>query len=104
MSLDFLMQVKSTSPRTIGVDPDTGGFVVFDQTVEGVVRGHVRTRDELTGAMQSVLRKAGLVDRRGNILWGAVANHREAFHQVLARGNTDEIAEALVGLVLSDPD
>lgn len=66
--LDFSMQLKSTSPRRVGVDPDTGEFVIFDQTVEGVFHGHIRTWGELTGGMQSVLRKAGLVDRRGNIL------------------------------------
>ncbi len=67
-ALDFSTQIKPTSPRRIGVDPNANEFVIFDQTVEGVFHGHVRSWSELTGGMQSVLRKAGMVDRRGNIL------------------------------------
>ncbi|WP_162799153.1 hypothetical protein [Nocardioides sp. 616] len=67
-ALNFSTQVKATSPRRIGVDPDANEFVIFDQTVEGVFHGHARSWSELTGGMQSVLRKAGMVDRRGNIL------------------------------------
>jgi hypothetical protein len=62
------MQVKSTSPRRIGIDYDAGEYVVFDQTMEGVFHGHVRSWSELTGAMQSLLRRSGYVDRNGNLL------------------------------------
>jgi len=67
-ALDHSLQVKGTSPRRVGIDYDTGQFTVLDQTTEGVFHGHVRPWSELTPDMQRVLRDAGMVDRKGNIL------------------------------------
>lgn len=64
---DNSIQVKTTSPRRIGVDPATGEFGVFDQTREGVFHGHVRTWQELTQEIQNVLIDAGKVTAKGRI-------------------------------------
>jgi hypothetical protein len=64
-TLDSSVQVRSTSPRRVGVDPSTGEFVVFDQTVRGVFHGHVRNWDGLTRQMRNALVKSGQVNRRG---------------------------------------
>ena len=69
-ALDLSVQVKSTSPRRIGIDYGTGEFNVFDQTSAGVFHGHVRSWNELTSEMQKTLRQAGMVDSRGRILGG----------------------------------
>ena len=71
-ALDQSIQVKSTSPRRVGIDYETGDFVVFDQTSQGIFHGHVRSwsgPNGLTQAMQRALRESGMVDRRGRILW-----------------------------------
>ena len=69
-ALDVSVQVKDTSPRRVGIDYQTGEFTVFDQTSAGVFHGHVRSWNDLTSQMQNALRKAGMVDRKGNILGG----------------------------------
>ena len=66
-TLDTSVQVRSTSPRRVGVDPSTGEFVVFDQTTRGVFHGHVRNWDGLTQGMRNALIKSGQVNRRGKI-------------------------------------
>jgi hypothetical protein len=53
------VQVKPTSPRRVGVDPGTGEYVVFDQTSAGKYHGHVRTWDQLSPKMRSVIKKEG---------------------------------------------
>lgn len=53
--------------RRIGIDYNTRQFVVFDYHGTGF-HGHVRTWQELDPVMQAMLRRAGMVDRRGNIL------------------------------------
>lgn len=68
--LDFSIQVKSTSPRRVGIDDETGDFVVFDQTTPGVYHGHTRTWAQLENAMRSALQRAGMADRVGRILGG----------------------------------
>jgi hypothetical protein len=67
-ALDFSIRVKPTSPRRVGIDYDTGDFVVFDRTFRNEFHRHVRRWDDLTNEMQRALRDAGMVDRRGRIL------------------------------------
>jgi hypothetical protein len=66
-TLDLSIQVKPTSPRRIGVDPDTNEFVVFDRTGGNVYHGHVRPWDKLHQDMKNALIKAKKVDSKGNI-------------------------------------
>lgn len=66
-ALDASTQIKSTSPRRIAVDTDAQEFVVFDQTVVGEFHGHVRTWEQLSDQMKSLLRKQGLVNKKGRI-------------------------------------
>jgi hypothetical protein len=67
-ALDSSVQVKITSPRRVGVDMENQEFVVFDRTRENVYHGHVRSWSDLHPDMQRALQRAGMVDRRGNIL------------------------------------
>lgn len=69
-AIDTSIQVKSTSTRRVGIDYETGDFVIFDNTINNVYHGHVRARSELRPEMQNALQMAGMVDRRGNILGG----------------------------------
>jgi hypothetical protein len=69
-ALDTSVQVKSTSTRRVGIDYETGDFVIFDNTINNVYHGHVRAWPELRPEMQNALQRAGMVDRRGNILGG----------------------------------
>jgi hypothetical protein len=69
-ALDMSVQVKDTSPRRIGIDYKAGEFSVFDQTSNGIFHGHVRSWKDLTAQMQNALRRAGMVDKKGNILGG----------------------------------
>lgn len=67
-ALENSVQVKPTSPRRIGVDPDTNEFVVFDRTGGDVYHGHVRPWDKLHQDMKNALIKAKKADNKGNIL------------------------------------
>ena len=67
-TLTYSLQLKSTPTRRVGVDPDAGEYVVFDQTSAGIFHGHVRSWSELDNLMRRTLISAGMVDRRGNIL------------------------------------
>jgi hypothetical protein len=79
-ALDNSVQVKGTSPRRIGIDTENNEFVVLDRTRQvpcgcgdgdgfnNLFHGHVRAWDDLEDVMQNALRRAGMVDRRGNIL------------------------------------
>ncbi|OPC76479.1 hypothetical protein B4N89_46455 [Embleya scabrispora] len=79
-ALDNSVQVKPTSTRRVGVDKENGQIVVIDLTIErrcdcgaaqggtnSVYHGHVRTWDSLNDDMQSALKRAGLVDKRGRL-------------------------------------
>ena len=66
--LEHSVQVKGTSPRRVGVDAADSEIVVLDQTVQGVFHGHVRSWDELTDHQRNALIRAGLTDKRGNIM------------------------------------
>ncbi|MNH84466.1 S-type Pyocin [compost metagenome] len=68
VALENSIQVKPTSARRIGVDPDTNEFVVFDQTGGDIYHGHVRPWDKLHQDMKNALLKAKKVNNKGNIL------------------------------------
>ena len=53
-ALDRSVQVRSTSPRRVGVDPLTGEIVVFDRTQGNVYHGHVRSWDGFTRQMKTL--------------------------------------------------
>lgn len=67
-ALENSVQVKPTSPRRIGVDPETNELVVFDRTGGEVYHGHVRPWDKLHQDMKNALIKAKKVDSKGRIL------------------------------------
>ncbi|MFI1239118.1 hypothetical protein [Nocardia salmonicida] len=69
-TLDKSVQVKDTSSRRVGYDPETGEFAVFDETHNGtgIYHGHQRAWDGLTQDMQNALVKAGVVNRKGKPL------------------------------------
>ena len=67
-ALENSLQVKPTSLRRIGIDPDTNEFVVFDRTGGDVYHGHVRPWNKLHQDMKNALIKAKKVDNKGNIL------------------------------------
>ncbi len=69
-ALDSSVLVKDSSGRRIGIDYDTGDFIVFDRTADGTYHGHVRSWDQLHIDMQNALRRAGMADRRGRIQGG----------------------------------
>lgn len=65
------LSIGNNTNRRIGISDNE--FVVLDQTSggvfpDGIFHGHVRSWEELTSKMQSVLRKAGLVTKGGKIL------------------------------------
>jgi len=67
-ALDDSVQVKTTSPRRIGVDKANGEIVVLDEHLPGRFHGHVRSWDELTPQMKGALSDAGLTTKQGRIL------------------------------------
>nr|WP_237178999.1 polymorphic toxin-type HINT domain-containing protein [Paenibacillus sp. MMS18-CY102] len=64
-ALDNSLSIGPNTDRRIGISD--GEFVVLDKTSDGIYHGHVRSWSELTPTMQSILRKEGLVDKKGNI-------------------------------------
>jgi hypothetical protein len=62
--------VGPNTTRRIGADPSTGEIVVFDETQpgQGIFHGHVRSWDQLTPGMRSVLIKAGQVTTKGRVV------------------------------------
>ena len=70
-TLDNSLPLNDTTNRRIGIC--NGEFVVVDHTSgglypAGVYHGHVRPWGELTQSMQAILRKAGLVNKKGEII------------------------------------
>jgi len=61
------VQVKSNSPRRVGVDVVNNEIVVLDQTLNNVFHGHVREWIELTSDMKEALIRKGWVDKTGVI-------------------------------------
>ena len=66
-ALDISTEIGSNTTRRVGIDYDTGQFVVFDETRKGVFHGHIRSWDELRQEMKNALVKSGQVTRRGKI-------------------------------------
>ena len=64
-ALDNSVPIGPNTTRRIGVSD--GEIVVFDETIDGVFHGHVRSWDELTEPMKSALRKAGMTNKKGKI-------------------------------------
>ncbi|MFI8465060.1 hypothetical protein ACIGBJ_14935 [Stutzerimonas stutzeri] len=62
---------RPTSPRRIGVDPQTKEIVVFDRTGGDIYHGHVRPWGKLHQDMKNALIKSGKTDAKGNILGAA---------------------------------
>ena len=54
-----------TTKRRIGISD--GEIVVLDETSEGIFHGHVRNWDSLSDKMRSVLRREGMVNKKGKI-------------------------------------
>ncbi|MFC4652190.1 hypothetical protein ACFO26_04650 [Lactococcus nasutitermitis] len=63
---DSLSVSGDTTNRRISVANNQ--FVVLDETEKGEYHGHVRTWRELNQKMQAILRKAGLVTKKGKII------------------------------------
>ncbi len=84
VALDNSVRVSADPrvPSRVGVDPQTGEITVFNRTGAkmggdpnvwggkqgGEYHGHVRQWNELTDPQRNALIKAGLTDKRGNIL------------------------------------
>lgn len=66
--LEASVQVKSESPRRVGVDKGAQEYVVFDETVPGTFHGHTRTWDQLHPDMQRALVASGAATNNGRIL------------------------------------
>jgi len=73
------VSVEAGAKRRIGIDYDTGEFVVFDETHPGrsglggpprVFHGHTRPWGDLEHKMQNSLIQAGMVNRKGEIIRG----------------------------------
>lgn len=69
-ALDSSLQISPNTTRRVGIDYESGEFVVFDETLNGTFHGHVRAWQDLTRTMQNVLVDAGMASRRGKILTG----------------------------------
>ncbi|MDD5302498.1 MAG: tetratricopeptide repeat protein [Elusimicrobia bacterium] len=67
-ALDRSTQIKSTSPRRIGVDPVNDEITILDQTRAGEFHGHVEGWEALTDQMKNALIRAGLTNSLGKIL------------------------------------
>jgi RHS repeat-associated protein len=69
-ALDNSVQVKESSPRRVGVDPENGDIVVMDKTRthnngDEEFHGHVRCWCDLHNDQQAALKKSGLVNLKG---------------------------------------
>lgn len=67
-ALDNSVTYSSTSPRRVGIDPDTGQIVVLPQTSGDVYHGYVVSWNQLTPQMQNALYNNGLITKQGNII------------------------------------
>ncbi|MDB5971728.1 MAG: Large exoprotein involved in heme utilization or adhesion [Hydrocarboniphaga sp.] len=70
-ALDNSVVVKPTSPRRVGIDYETGDFVVLDRTINNTYHGHVRDFQQLHPDMQRALINAGMVNKHGSITGGS---------------------------------
>jgi hypothetical protein len=73
-ALDNSVQIKDTSTRRIGVDPETNEIVILDRTgslpngAGGSYHGHVKTWKKLSPELKKLLTKEGMTDKKGNII------------------------------------
>ncbi|MBQ3599583.1 MAG: hypothetical protein II992_00055, partial [Lachnospiraceae bacterium] len=65
-ALDNSVAIGSNTTRRVGISD--GEIVVFDETTSGNFHGHVRSWNELSETMKAVLRKAGMVNKKGKIV------------------------------------
>ncbi len=65
VTLDSSSQIKASSPRRIGVDPENKEFVIFDRTHGNTYHGHTRSWDQLSSQQKNLAVKTGLVNRKG---------------------------------------
>nr|WP_294490768.1 polymorphic toxin-type HINT domain-containing protein [uncultured Anaerosporobacter sp.] len=65
-ALDNSIEIGPNTTRRVGISD--GEIVVFDETTSGIFHGHVRSWNELTETMKAVLRKAGMVNKKGKII------------------------------------
>ena len=64
--MDNSVSIGPNTTRRVGISD--GEIVVFDETTSGVFHGHVRSWNELSEIMKSVLGKAGMVNKKGRII------------------------------------
>jgi RHS repeat-associated protein len=67
-ALDTSIKISENSTRRVGIDYDAGGFVVFPEHEPRKFHGYSVHWTKLTQKMQSVLRAAGMVNKKGRIL------------------------------------
>ncbi|MCM1315467.1 MAG: hypothetical protein NC244_08885 [Alistipes senegalensis] len=65
-ALDNSLPIGPNTKRRIGIS--NGEFVVLDNTIGNIFHGHVRPWKKLSQTMQAVLKRAGLVNKKGKIL------------------------------------
>ncbi|HTN87933.1 MAG TPA: SpvB/TcaC N-terminal domain-containing protein [Sorangium sp.] len=79
-ALDTSVGIGENTARRVGIDYDTGEFVMFAETYPGRTglggaprefHGYVQTWDELPQNAQNALYKSGMVTRRGKVLIGS---------------------------------
>ena len=67
-ALDKSIELPGKKNTRLAVDEEAREFVVFNEHGPGKFHGHVRSWDGLTQRMQSTLRRAGLVTKKGKII------------------------------------
>ena len=65
-ALDSSLSLNDNTRRRIGIS--NGEFVILDNTIDNIYHGHVRIWSELSQAMQALLRRNGLVNKKGKII------------------------------------
>jgi hypothetical protein len=65
-ALDRSFPIDKGSDNRIGISNNQ--FVALNKTSEGVYHGHVRSWNELSDTMQAILRRQGLVSKKGKII------------------------------------
>lgn len=66
-SLDNSVPISDTTTRRVGIDYKEKEFVIFDEHLEGIFHGHIRSWDQPGSNAQNALRKAGLTNRHGKL-------------------------------------
>ena len=64
--MDNSIPIGPNTTRRVGISDNE--IVVFDETLNGIFHGHVRSWSELSETMKAVLRKAGMVNKKGKII------------------------------------